>query len=182
MTLLIFILAAIAVGYWLSRSKYQQSIDDTASQFASSSQSWSARAENWWHSNVMKRSLDERFTSWVGNEGSKFLPDEFTSWYSSIPESDRKSFTNNLESNLNKQGFDLRDLLQGAYDNQPVRMQVYVEAIVVTSQEFRKTKEVEEPNSVKSEKKKPKTVEKKTAEKQSSRRRKTNPDTSEAAA
>jgi hypothetical protein len=181
MTLLIFVLAAIAIGYWLSRSKYQQSIDDTASQFASSSQSWTARAENWWKSSVLKRNTEEQFTSWVDTRGQEYLPGDLIGWYSGLPESKRKSFTNKLEANLNKQGFDLLPLLQGNYDNQPARMQVYVEAIVVTSQEFRKTKEVEEPKNTKSDKKNSKPAEKKTAEKQSSRRRKTNPDASEAA-
>jgi len=184
MTLLIFILVAVGIGYWLSRSKYQQSIDDKASQLASSSQSWSSRAENWWNSSVMRRNFEGQFTSWASAEGFQFLPDEFTNWYSELSESNRKTFTNQLESNFKRQNLEYQDLLQGKLENQPAKMQLYVEAIVVTSQEFRKTKEVEEPNNPKTEKRKPKDTGtgKKTAEKQTSRRRESNQDTSEAIA
>ena len=180
MTLLIFVLAAIAIGYWLSRSKYQQSIDDTASQISSSSQSWTDRAENWWKTSILRHSSEENFNNWIDKKGAKFLPGDLIYWYNDLADNNKKSFVGKLEANFNEQDLELQDLYQGKYDNQPARMQIYVEAIVVTSQEFRKTKEVEEPQSAKKENKKTKTPEKKTAEKQTSRRRKTNPDTSEA--
>ncbi|MFN2127134.1 MAG: hypothetical protein ACK2TU_04680 [Anaerolineales bacterium] len=182
MTLLIFIIAAVLIGYWLSRSKYQQSIDNTASQIATSSQSWTATVENWWKSSILKRTSTEQFTSWVSVDGQDLLPAEFNTWYNDLSESEKEDYSNQLQKNFNEKGLELKDLVQGKFQNQPARMQVYVEAIVVTSQEFRKTREVEEPKSIKKENSKPKTVEKKTAEKQTSRRRKANPDASEVTA
>ena len=180
MTLLLFIIIAVIVGYFLARSRYSQSIDDTVSKAATSSRSWTGRADEWWQSNVRKRSLAAPFKAWAAGAGADLLPQDFKSWLAGISDQELKDFTQALDSYSSDLGYSLKDLVDGKYANQPALMSVFVEAIVVYSQEFRKAKEVDE---VPQEEDEPETEKVKPAVKQSSRRRKPpSAETSEAAA
>lgn len=186
MTLLFFIIIAVTIGYFFARSRESQSIRDSAGKTASSSRSWSGRAEDWWQSRVMKRSLAGPFKTWAAGAGNDLLPDDFKSWLAGLSDQDARDFTQALDSYSSDLGYSLKDLVDGEYANKPALMSVFVEAIVVYSQEFRKAKEVDEVDEVaeaaiedeelEAEKAKP-------ASRQSSRRRKQPPaETSEAAA
>ena len=182
MTLLLFIIIAVVIGYFFARSKFSQSIDDTAARVASSSRSWTGRADDWWQANVRKRSLVVPFKEWAAGPGSDLLPEEFNSWLAGLSDKEAAEFTQSLASYSSDLGYSLKDLVEDEYANKPAMMSVYVEAIVVYSQEFRKAKEVEEVPE-KTEEDQPPAKKAKPAAKQSSRRRrKPSTETSEAAA
>ena len=167
MTLLFFIIIAVAIGYFFARSRESQSIRDSAGKTASSSRSWSGRAEDWWQSRIMKRSVAGPFKSWLAG----------------LSDQDARDFTQSLDSYSSDLGYSLKDLVDGEYANKPALMSVFVEAIVVYSQEFRKAKEVDEVAEAAIEDEEPEAEKAKPAARQSSRRRKQPPaETSEAAA
>jgi len=184
MTLLIFIIIAVVIGYFFARSRYSQSISDSAGKVASSSRSWSGRADDWWQSRVMKRSLVGPFKAWAAGAGADLLPDDFKSWLAGLSDQDARDFTQALDSYSSDLGYSLKDLVEDEYANKPALMSVFVEAIVVYSQEFRKVKEVDEvPDPEVEEEDKPEAEKAKPAARQSSRRRKgPAAETSEAAA
>jgi hypothetical protein len=80
-------------------------------------------------------------------------------------------------------GFDLSTLTDDSLQNKPALMQVYVEAVVIYSQAYRRAKEsrqkTDQAEADKQEANKTKDG-KKTAEKQASRRRGENPELAEA--
>jgi len=183
MTLLFFIIIAVTIGYFFARSRESQSSRDSAGKTASSSRSWSGRAEDWWQSRVMKRSLAGPFKTWAAGAGNDLLPDDFKSWLAGLSDQDARDFTQALESYSSDLDYSLKDLVDGEYANKPALMSVFVEAIVVYSQEFRKAKEVDEVAESAIEDEEPEAEKAKPAARQSSRRRKQPPaETSEAAA
>ncbi len=170
------------IGYFFARSKYSQSIDGTADKVVTSTRSWSGRADDWWQSRVKKRSLAGPLKAWAAGAGADLLPDDFKTWLAGLPDQDARDFTQALDAYASDLGYSLKDLVEGEYANKPAMMSVFVEAIVVYSQEFRKAKEVDEVPE-KEEEEEPKTEKAKPAARQSSRRRKgTTAETSEAAA
>lgn len=54
MDLLLLILIAGAVGYFIARSRLSQPIDDAASKVAATSKGWAEKVESWWNK-VFKR-------------------------------------------------------------------------------------------------------------------------------
>ncbi len=172
------------IGYFFARSKYSQSIDGTADKVATSTRSWSGRADDWWQSRVMKRSLAEPFKAWAAGAGTDLLPDDFKTWLAGLSDQDARDFTQALDAYTSDLDYSLKNLVDGEYANKPALMSVFVEAIVVYSQEFRKAKEVDEvvPEAAE-EDEEPEAEKAKPAARQSSRRRKQPPaETSEAAA
>jgi hypothetical protein len=180
MTLLLFIIIAVVIGYFFARSRYSQSIDDTAGKVAASSRSWSGRADDWWKSRVMKRSPALPFKEWAAGPGADLLPEDFKSWLAGLSEQDATDFTRALDAYSSDLGYSLKELVDGEYASKPAMMSVFVEAIVVYSQEFRKAKEVDE---IAEEEEEPEVVKAEPAARQTSRRRKQPPaETSEASA
>ena len=180
MTLLLFIIIALVIGYFFARSRYSQTLDDTVSRAASSSRSWTGRAEEWWQSNVRKRSLAGPFKEWAAGPGADLLPQDFKSWLGDLSDREAENFTQALEAYSRDLGYSLKELVDGEYASKPALMSVYVEAIVVYSQEFRKVKEVDQAPEEEVE---PAQEQAKPAAKQSSRRRQPPAaETSEAAA
>jgi hypothetical protein len=109
----------------------------------------------------------------VDTIGVSLLPSEFKNWYTSLTKEDAKEFTNALAAHLKSLAFDLNKLVDGSIDQDPMLRQVFVETIVVYSQEFRKAKQAnkEEDQEKKETSKNGNNEEKKMAEKRTSRRK-----------
>lgn len=181
MTLLLFVITALVIGYFLARGKYSQSIDETAGKVAASSRNWSNRAEGWWQSRIRQSSLADPFREWAAGMGADHLPEDFKTWLDGLSNQEASVFTTALDSYSADLGYSLEELVHGEYDNKPALMQIFVEAIVVYSQEFRKAKEVD--NNQTQDQPDSESEDIKPAEKQSSRRRKSSPvESAEAAA
>ncbi|GAG01209.1 unnamed protein product, partial [marine sediment metagenome] len=97
-------------------------------------------------------------------------------------------FTRALNEYAASLGYSLTDLVEGDYDGKPALMQVFVEAIVIYSQEYRKAREVQQAEADKEEaapaddEASASTEVKKPAEKSTSRRKRGESETSESAA
>lgn len=173
MTLLLFLIAAGVLGYFIARSKYSQNIDDAAGKVVETSKSWTKQAEGVWHSKFRKGTYPKDFRSWVSGPGEGYFPNSFRSWLNELSEDEAKDFTSSLNTYSNSLGYNLNNLVEGEYDKKPALMQVFVEAVVVYSQEYRKAREAQleakqenTKESVEKEEGEPKV-----AEKASSRRR-----------
>ncbi len=183
--LLLLIVAAIIVGYYLSRSKYSEHIDDATEKVTSTSKSWTGKAGDWVQDRVGRGKDGDSFKEWVTGPGAEYLPDDFKEWLADLSGEETEMFTQALANYSKGLGYDLSALEKGVYDNNPALMQVYVEAVVVYSQEYRKARqahleaeEVAEQAEDESEAK----ASTKAAQKSTSRRKKEEVNTSEAAA
>jgi hypothetical protein len=143
MSLIILLIAALIVGYWLSRSKYSESVDETAGKVTTTSVSWAERAGGWWQVHVLRRPGTEPFLKWAAGGGKEILPEDLRVWLEGLSEEQGREFVTGLDSYANGLGYNLNELVEGGYEGKPALVQVFVEAIVVYSQEYRKAREVE---------------------------------------
>ncbi len=81
------------------------------------------------------------FQEWATGPGSVLFPDEFTDWLAGLSQSTADAFTLKLADYAHGLGFNLTELMDESLDRQPILRQVFVEAIVVYSQAYRKAKQ-----------------------------------------
>ena len=183
MALIILLIAAVVVGYFLARSRYSKAIDDTTDKVTTTSRSWADRAGGWVQTRVLGRKSADPFREWAAGPGAESLPDDFKEWLSGLSDEEAEEFTRSLDNYSSSLDYSLTTLEEGGYDGKPALMEVYVEAIVIYSQEYRKAREVQQAEAEKEEEKAEEkqvvdsTDGKKPAEKSTSRRKR---ETSEA--
>ena len=183
--LLLFIVAAIIVGYYLSRSKYSEHIDDATEKVTSTSKSWTDKAGGWVQDRVGRGKDGDSFKEWVTGPGAEYLPDDFKKWVADLSDEETEMFTQALTNYSKGLGYNLSALEKGVYDNNPALMQVYVEAVVVYSQEYRKARQAHleaEEVAEQAEDESKAEASAKAAQKSTSRRKKEEVNNSEAAA
>jgi hypothetical protein len=179
MALILLLLAAIVVGYYLSRTRYSKNIDEATGRVSKTSRSWTDRAEGWWQNQFRRGSQIQSFSSWAAQ--SDELPDDFKEWLAGLSPEEEDEFTKSLDEYATGLGYNLVELVDGSLDDRPALVQAFVEAIVIYSQEYRKAMKARqdaESESNNGDQAEP-VEEKKPAEKRKSRRKQ---DTSEAAA
>ena len=186
MALIILVIAAVVIGYFLARSRYSDSIDDTAGKVSSTSRSWADSASGWVNTRVLRRKTAEPFREWAAGPGAEQLPNDFSEWLAGLSDEEAAEFTKALDKYSARLGYSLSELVEGDYDGKPALMQVFVEAIVIYSQEYRKAREVQTAEAEKDEAEgnedSASADEKKPAEKSTSRRKQATSETSESAA
>jgi hypothetical protein len=171
MILILLLIGAAVLGYYLARSQYSDPIDSTADRVATTSKSWTKQAEDFWYSKVRRRKEPNGFLIWAAGPGAEHLPEDFRAWLDGLSEQEAREFTSALADYSSGLGFSLSALVEGQLDNQPALMTVFVEAIVVYSQEYRKAREAQEEVEEKPDRKAESKEEKKPAEKRASRRK-----------
>ena len=188
MALIILVIVAVVIGYFLARSKYSDSIDETTEKVSSTTRSWADSAGGWVNTKVLRRKSAEPFQEWAAGTGAEYLPDDFKEWLEDLSDAEATDFTRALHEYASSLGYSLNDLVEGGYDSKPALMQVFVEAIVIYSQEYRKAREVQQAEADKEEaapaddEASASADEKKPAEKSTSRRKQGASETSESAA
>jgi hypothetical protein len=190
MALIILVIAAVVIGYFLARSRYSDTIDETAGKVSTTSRSWADSAGGWVNTRVLRRKTAEPFREWAAGPGAEQLPDDFKQWLESLSDKEATEFIQALDKHSASLGYSLTDLVEGGYDGKPALMQVFVEAIVIYSQEYRKAREVQQAEAEKEEdgeasadeEATSSNNEKKPAEKSTSRRKRGAAETSESAA
>lgn len=188
MALIILVIVAVVIGYFLARSRYSETIDETAEKVSTTSRSWADSAGEWVNTRVLGRKSAEPFKEWAAGPGAEQLPDDLKEWLEGLSDEETTKFIRSLDQYSASLGYSLNELVEGDYDGKPAMMQVFVEAIVIYSQEYRKAREVQQAEAEKEEdtsdddeasasadKKKP-------AEKSVSRRKQGSSETSESAA
>lgn len=186
MALIILLIAAVVIGYFLARSRYSAKIDETADKVSSTSRSWTERAGGWVNTRILKRTSADPFREWAAGPGATSLPDDFKDWLAGLSEQEAADFTRALDKYADSLDFSLTELVEGDYDGKPALVQVFVEAIVIYSQEYRKAREVQQAEAEKDTTEGDETStskeDKKPAEKSVSRRKQGASETSESAA
>lgn len=190
MALIILVIAAVVIGYFLARSRYSDTIDETAGKVSTTSRSWADSAGGWVNTRVLRRKSAEPFREWAAGPGAEQFPDDFMEWLEGLSDEEVEEFTQALDKYSASLDYSLTDLVEGDYDGKPAMMQVFVEAIVIYSQEYRKAREVQQAEAEKEEDVEASadddastsTDKKKAAEKSTSRRKQGASETSESAA
>jgi hypothetical protein len=185
MALIILVIVAVVIGYFLARSRYSDTIDETAEKVSSTSRSWADSAGGWVNTRVLRRKSSEPFREWAAGPGAEQLPDDFKEWLEGLSDEETTEFIQSLDKYSASLGYSLDELVEGGYEAKPAMMQVFVEAIVIYSQEYRKAREVHQTEVEKEdtpEDDEASAEEKKPAEKSVSRRKQGSAETSESAA
>jgi len=183
MYLLVFLIGFGVGGYYLARSSFAVRTEQRAEHVTRAPQRWGENLAGWWRNRFGKHPPAEPFIAWVSNQGARYFPEDFNTWLAGLSPHESQAFTQALQDYTGGLGFDLSSLADNSLQNKPALMQVYVEAVVIYSQAYRRAKEsrqkAEQNEADKQEVKKAKEG-KKTAEKQASRRRGENPELVEA--
>jgi hypothetical protein len=139
MELVILLILALVAGYFIASSRYRKSIDgvgDTTRKWWDNSRAWV--------SGRLGRGSGNEFVTWVNGPGNDQMPEDFVTWLNGLSEQGANDFTVKLEKYMQGLGYNLSALVGGSLDAQPSIMQVFVETIVVYSNEYKKAKEVHE--------------------------------------
>ena len=188
MALIILVIAAVVIGYFLARSRYSDTIDETTGKVSTTSRSWADNASGWVNTRVLRRKSAEPFQEWAAGPGAEQLPNDFKEWLEGLSDEQATEFIRALDKYAASLGYSLTELVEGGYDGKPALMQVFVEAIVIYSQEYRKAREVQQAEADKEDatpvddEASASADEKKPAKKSPSRRKMEASETSESAA
>lgn len=143
MQLLILLVIAGVGGYFLARSRYGKTIDETTQKVASSSESLIDRARSWWRSRFGRKQPQNAFLAWATGSGAGNFPEDLRIWWQSLSPDEGEQFTRSLSSYAEGLGFHLDELISGSMDAKPALLKVFVEAVVVYSQEYRKARQAQ---------------------------------------
>ena len=135
---LIFGISGILIGMLRSGKKTGSSSTRTPI----STKKLASRVEGKWRTLFSPSSQGrDSFQAWATGTGANLFPDEFTVWLVRLPEPEADGFSLRLSDYAQGLGFRLKDLMDGSLDRDPMLRQVFVEAIVVYSQAYRKAKQ-----------------------------------------
>lgn len=141
MYLLALVLVFAVIGYLLAGTRLGERVDRASDRVSASSRSWADKAEASWRSLFKGRSRADDFLDWVAGPGADSLPDDFKDWLAVLSIEEVREFTSALVVVAHSLGFELDTLVDGGLDQQPILRQVFVEAIVVYSDAYRKAKQ-----------------------------------------
>jgi len=94
-----------------------------------------------WNSTFRRRRQADEFRAWVFGSSSDLLSEEFKLWIASLPVKEADTFTNALGRHFREFKLSLSSLISGSLEDEPIMRQVFVEAIVIYSQAYRKAKQ-----------------------------------------
>ena len=139
MHLVVLLVIFLLVGYVLADSRFSERVDRAAGDVAATSKNLAGNVENRWKSLFQRRSPADAFRNWAARAGAD-LPQDFKRWLAGLSDQEAHDFTQTLVDYGRGLGFDLNVLVQGGLDREPILRQVFVEAIVVYSDAYRKAK------------------------------------------
>jgi Sec-independent protein translocase protein TatA len=170
MNLVVLLIIFLLFGYVLADTRLGRKVDQAAEGAAGSSKNLVDRVEARWKAMFRRGSQADALRAWAANQGSD-LPVEVKTWLAGLAERDLRNFTQALASYSQGLGFNLDTLVEGGLDDEPILRQVFVEAIVVYSDAYRKAKKALEEAEAETQKEAAPPDGKKPAEKQASRRK-----------
>jgi len=183
MYLLVFLIGFGVLGYYLARSSFSVRAEKRVGNVAQAPRRWSENLRDWWRDRFGERPPADPFIAWARSQGTRYFPEDFNIWLADLSPQESHNFNQALQDFTGGLGFDLSSLTDNSLQNKPALMQVYVEAVVIYSQAYRRAKEsrqkAEQTEADKQDAKKTKES-KKTAEKQASRRQSEIPELAEA--
>lgn len=170
MELLFLLVLAAIVGYYLAGLRS----DDEAKSSTTPRGGPVDRVSDWWGGLFRRKEATSQFRTWALGPGEAYFPEDFKTWLKGLSSEEARAFETSLDEYAAGLGYKLHDLTEGKGTNR-ARMQVFVEAIVVYSQEYRKIKEAQKKAQKEDGKEKAEgngaAGEKQVAEKRASRRK-----------
>ena len=170
MILLLILILGVALVILLSRPQDSKPTDSVTKQASSTARSWADRAGEWLQSSSSE-SKTITFREYATGKGSKHFPADFKKWLKSLSDADAAQFTTALNDYSKGLGYNLAELVEGGLDDRPSLLNVFVEAIVIYSQEYRKARNAREEVDESEEEESKAADEKKPAQKRASRRK-----------
>jgi hypothetical protein len=170
MILILIIILAVALGILLSRSPSDEGTGISASRISAASRSWADRAGEWLKFSQPKAETPA-FREWATGEGAANFPEDFREWLGGLSAADAERFSAALSGYSKGLGYNLTELVEGSLNDRPSLLNVFVEAIVIYSQEYRKALKAHEETDDAPDGEAPVAEEKKPAQKQASRRK-----------
>lgn len=137
MTLILLFLIFAAIGYLFAFSNLGDRMEEAGSGVADRVKASVRRTEA--ASPGELAASPAPVGEWV--KRSSAVPDDFRGWYLSLPAAESQRFENALAAHAQETGLKFSLLLTGELDRQPERRKVYVEAVSVYSQAYRKARE-----------------------------------------
>ncbi len=147
MQLILLLVLFGVIGYMLAGSDFRDRVDRTADRVTTASGSWWTRSRAWWRARFSPGVSGEEFRAWVAGRGADSLPDEFREWCADLSRGEAQEFTRSLADYADGLGYNLALLVAGRLEQKPVMKQVFVEAIVVYSDAYRKAKTTHQQES-----------------------------------
>jgi hypothetical protein len=141
MQLIIFILAFMVLGYVLARTDNRRE-EQPSQAVPELSSKKPGRLSLWWQERFTWRKQASRFRAWVAGANSADFSEDFQAWLAQLSPDEAAGFTHALAEYARGLGFDLDQAMNGDLDKDPRLKSVFVEAIVVYSQAYRKAKQV----------------------------------------
>jgi hypothetical protein len=135
---LIFGISGVLIGILQSTKKD----DEISGRAAISAKKLASKVEGQWRTlfggTVRGR---KSFQAWVTGPGARLFPGEFIDWLASLSGPEAENFSLKLADYSHGLGLNLSELMDDSLDRQPIMRQVFVEAIVVYSQAYRRAKQ-----------------------------------------
>ena len=144
MQLILILILFGVIGYMLAGSDFRERIDRTGERVSTASGGWWDRSKTWWRSRFSNRVSADEFKAWVTGPGADSLPENYKDWYVGLPENQAQDFVHSLADYADGLGYNLALLVAGGLEQKSVLKQVFVEAIVVYSDAYRKAKETKQ--------------------------------------
>lgn len=143
MYLILLLVVFLLLGFLLSKSKISGNIDRSAKVVTGKTRDLAARYKDWLSVRLGSRRKGLTFIHWVKRNGGNYFSEEFTSWLNEISEVERQKFVTALGDFMQGLGYDLKKFDDGSLDNKPSLLQIYVEAVVIYSNAYRKAKQAQ---------------------------------------
>ena len=144
MYLLALLVLFTLIGYLLATSWFGDRVDDATGRVTASSRRWTGRLGERWRALFNRRPEAEAFRLWALGPGAEFFPQDFKTWLVSLSEAEARDFRHSLDEYADSLGFNLTKLIEGGLDHDPRMRQVFVEAIVVYIQAYRRARQAQQ--------------------------------------
>lgn len=135
MYLILLLILFGVLGYLLARSRAGDQIDDAAINVATKTSKWIGE-------NLGLSTRPQTLRDWALKDPDLSL--DTKSWIASLSDEDCEAFEMALENHARNLNLDLPLLFSGKLDTVPEQKKVYVEAVSIYSQAYRKAKEIQQ--------------------------------------
>lgn len=176
MTITILILIFVAIGYLIAQSPTGDALVALPGRLTQGVQKLFPQAGGR-SAGRPESPAEQDFGRWIASAAE--VPDELRSWYLSLDDEEAHRFQKSLEAHSRTTGFHVARLVDGTLNQRAELRKIYVEAVSIYSQAYRKAREAAEQDSESAsveanqrpEQESPKVEGKIVAEKRPSRRR-----------
>jgi hypothetical protein len=144
MELLVLVLFFIILGYFLGASSLSDEADRTTERVAVASKRWIDRLDHRWKTSFGRGNFARSFREWANEKNADLFPENFRTWLGELNDLELQDFASALSQYSQSLGFDLKVLIEGGLDNEPIMRQVFVEAITVYSTAYRKARQAQQ--------------------------------------